>query len=88
MTQAISDDQQQILDQLVATFHYLPDNPERSSVLRPWLQWQVGHILDALGPDDLTDAELVGLVGLLGGPFSRLLARRVPPRPAKRLRAV
>lgn len=76
----IDDEQQHIIDQIRATFDYMPEGAAQKKQLLPWLEWQVDHMLTQVGPDDFTPDEMVALVGLIGPVFARLLT----PQPAVR----
>ena len=74
-------DKHNIVTQIQATLDYMPTDPQQAAQIAPWLRWQVGHFLNTLGPADLTHAELVTLVGLLGPAFARRIGGK-PPLPA------
>lgn len=73
-------DQQRILQQIRATFDYMPSNPEEADMLAPWLDWQVDEILDRVPKSEYQTVEKMALVGLLGPVFARFLSRGASPR--------
>jgi hypothetical protein len=86
-----NEDQQRILDQIRATFDYMPDG-EEAEVLRNWLAFQLDTFLTTLTYEDLNMSELMAAVGTLGPAFSRVPPERQPalaePLSLRHLKAV